>query len=96
MIAGHRRGDEHHRERVCEVARAYEWQNRFIDARREMESCVRLDGTPQNHYRLGVLYQHLGETALAAQEMARRAELLKTMSEGTALASSALSDVSKH
>jgi tetratricopeptide (TPR) repeat protein len=82
--------------RVCELARAYEWQNRLSDARREMEVCIRLDGTPQNHYRLGLLYQRLGETALAAQEMARRTELLKIMSEETALASSALSDVSKH
>lgn len=77
--------------RSCELARAYEWQNRLNDARRELENCVHLDGNPQNHYRLGILYQRLGESALAAQEMARRAELLKTMSEETALASAALS-----
>lgn len=84
--------------RSCELARGYEWQGQLNDARRELQNCVRLDGSPQNHYRLGLLYQRLGETALAAQEMARRAELLKSMSEETALASSALktAQITKH
>jgi tetratricopeptide (TPR) repeat protein len=76
--------------RACELGRAYEWEQRLMDARRELEKCVRLDGSPQNHYRLGLLYGRMGLKDLASQQMARRAELLKSMSEETALARSAL------
>lgn len=69
----------------CELARAYEWQGRLSAAQTELEACVRLDSTPQNHYRLGLVYERLGLSALAAREMARRQELLKSMSDQTAL-----------
>ncbi|MBV8830259.1 MAG: tetratricopeptide repeat protein [Acidobacteriaceae bacterium] len=74
----------------CELARAYAWEGNQNAARTELETCVRLDPTPQNHYRLGLLYQKLGLPALAAKEMSRRRELLGDMSEQTALGLSAL------
>lgn len=69
----------------CELARAYEWQNNLPAARTELERCVQLQPTPQNHYRLGLLYRRLGLAALSRQQMALRRQLLESMSEQTAL-----------
>lgn len=69
----------------CELARAYEWQGNWGSAKTELERCVRLDPSPQNHYRLGLLYKRMGLTELAEREMSSRQELLKSMSEETAL-----------
>ena len=74
----------------CELARAYEWTNDLPQARTQMEACVRLDPSPQNHYRLGLLYRKLGLTALAEKEMTQRNEILRKMSEQTALGLEAL------
>jgi tetratricopeptide (TPR) repeat protein len=74
----------------CELARAWEWANRLQDARTEMESCVRSDPSPQNHYRMGRIYKRLGLDDLAQAEMDRRQELLGGMSEETALGLGAL------
>lgn len=74
----------------CELARAYEWSGNLQDARKEMEVCVGLDPTPQNHYRLALLYRRLGETDLAHKEMELRTAILARMSEETALALNAL------
>jgi tetratricopeptide (TPR) repeat protein len=74
----------------CELARGYEWTGRLDQARAEMEACVRLDPIPQNHYRLGLLYQKLGFTELARREMELRGQTLQRMSEQTALGLSAL------
>ncbi len=68
----------------CELARAYEWTNRPADARKEMESCVRADPTPQNHYRMGLIYKRLGLDELSQKEMDERKRLLQQMSEETA------------
>ena len=57
---------------TCELALGYEWSHQLREARRQMEACVRLDPTPQNHYRLGTLYQKLGLSNLARQEMELR------------------------
>jgi hypothetical protein len=68
----------------CELARAYEWTNRLQDARPEMETCVRADPTPQNHYRMGLIYKRLGLDELSQKEMDERKRLLQRMSEETA------------
>ena len=74
----------------CELARGYEWIGELQQARREMETCVQLDPTPQNHYRLGLLYRRLGLTDLAQREMEQRNATLQRMSEQTALGLQAL------
>lgn len=53
----------------CELGRIYQTRERWNDARGELESCVRLDATPQNHYRLGQVYTRLGLSDLAKKEM---------------------------
>jgi tetratricopeptide (TPR) repeat protein len=70
--------------RACELARAYEWSGHLAAARAQMESCVRLEETPQNHYRLGIIYKRLGLNQLARQQMELRNQTLKQMSEQTA------------
>jgi tetratricopeptide (TPR) repeat protein len=69
----------------CELARAYEWTSRLQDARVEMEACVRSDPTPQNRYRMGLIYKRLGLDELSQKEMDERKRLLQRMSEETAL-----------
>jgi tetratricopeptide (TPR) repeat protein len=77
----------------CELARAYEWANQLEQARAELETCVRLDPSPQNHYRLGLLYKRLGLNSLAQDQMQQRNQVLRHMSEQTALGLSALQDL---
>ena len=74
----------------CELGRAYEAIGNLAQARTEMEVCVRLDPSPQNHYRLGLVYQKLGLKNLAGNEMERRKQMLRKMSEETALGLNAL------
>jgi tetratricopeptide (TPR) repeat protein len=74
----------------CELARGYEWTGQLALARTEMEACVRLAPLPQNHYRLGLLYQKLGLTGKAHEQMELRAQTLRKMSEQTALGLNAL------
>jgi tetratricopeptide (TPR) repeat protein len=74
----------------CELGRAYESTAGLAKARTEMEACVRLDPSPQNHYRLGLLYKKLGLTDLAGKEMEQRKQILRKMSEETALGLNAL------
>jgi tetratricopeptide (TPR) repeat protein len=68
----------------CELGRAYEWSSQWIEARVQMEACVRLNPTPQNHYRLGRIYGHLGLADLARQEMEIRSKVAQRMSEEVA------------
>lgn len=68
----------------CELARAREWTNRLPEARTEMEKCVAASPSPQNHYRLGLIYRRLGLAALAQREMETRQRLLNGQSEGAA------------
>ncbi len=65
----------------CELARAREWTNRFPEARLEMEKCVAQDPSPQNHYRLGLIYQRLGLASLAQEQMEARQRRLQGSSE---------------
>ncbi len=55
-----------------------------------METCVQLDPSPQNHYRLGLLYRKLGLADGAQKEMQQRNAVLQRMSEQTALGLAAL------
>ncbi len=74
----------------CELGRAYQWTGELSSARTQMEACTRLDPSPQNHYRLAVIYRKLGLADLARKELAVRAEILQKMSEETALGLDAL------
>jgi len=74
----------------CELGRAYEWKGDLQQARKQMEACVKLDPSPQNHYRLALLYRKLGAPELAHKEMELRTAILKQMSEETSLALNAL------
>ncbi len=51
----------------CELGRAYEATGELAQARTEMEACIRLDQSPQNYYRLGLLYKKLGLTRTGGQ-----------------------------
>ena len=68
----------------CELGRAYEWAERWADARAQMEACVRLDPSPENHYRLGRDYSHLGLEDLARQQMAQRSQAAERLSDDVA------------
>jgi tetratricopeptide (TPR) repeat protein len=74
----------------CELARGYEWSNQLTAARKQMEACVRLDPTPQNHYRMGMLYQKLGLSNQAHEEMELRNQIQAKMSQQTAVGLNAL------
>jgi tetratricopeptide (TPR) repeat protein len=65
----------------CELARSYEWTERWPEARAQMESCVKLDPSPQNHYRLSVIYNQLGLSELAHQQMKLRERALQQLTE---------------
>jgi hypothetical protein len=83
-IAGLERAPQNDVIARCELARAREWTNRLPEARTEMEKCVAADPSPQNHYRLGIIYQRLGLADLAKKQMELRQQLLAQMSEQTA------------
>jgi tetratricopeptide (TPR) repeat protein len=74
----------------CELARAYEWSQQLKAAREPMEACAQLEPTPQNHYRLGMLYQKLGLSELAHREMELRNQIQANMSQETAVGMDAL------
>jgi predicted Zn-dependent protease len=74
----------------CALGRAYEWRNQMNDAAREMESCVRLDPTPQHHYMLGLIYRKLGKTGLAHRELELRSRMLQRISDEATLSLNAL------
>ena len=74
----------------CELARGYEWTSRLADARKQMEECVRFEPSPQNHYRLGLIYQKLGMPEKAKEELGLRSKLLQQMSEQTSAGLEAL------
>jgi tetratricopeptide (TPR) repeat protein len=68
----------------CELGRAYQAAGQWAEARAELETCVRLDPGPQNHYRLGLVYNRLGLTELAGKEMELRRAAEAQKSEETA------------
>ena len=68
----------------CELGRAYEWSGQWTEARAQMEACVRLDPSPQHHYRLGLIYNHLGLADLARRQMELRDAANQRMSEEVA------------
>lgn len=68
----------------CELARAYEWKGRWSEARFEAEACVRLDPSPQNHFRLGRIYSQLGMAEPAHREMEEYKQGLRKVTDETA------------
>ena len=77
----------------CQLGKAYRWIERWQDALRESETCARMEpNSPDAHYRLAQIYQHLGQQHRSEQEMklyqtasarladenARRDETIKT------------------
>ncbi len=76
----------------CQLGKAFEWSERWSEAKLEMEACVRLDpDAPDGHYQLARIYRHLGQPQLAdrqtalqkaaaarqSEESNRRAELIE-------------------
>ena len=74
----------------CELGRAYQWAEKWAAARTEMEACVRLDETPQNHYRLGLIYGRLGLADRAREEMELRSQAEQRLSEEAGRKASAI------
>lgn len=89
-IAGLKRGSADDPVARCELGRAYEWTGDFAAARTQMEECVRMEPSPQNHYRLGLIYRQLGLRELADREMALRKKALDNQSEDAARRAEAL------
>lgn len=75
---------------ACALGQAYAWSDQPQQARVKMETCVKLDPTPQNHYRLAQIYRKLGQTALAQAQLEARNKLLKVLSDQTAKAADSL------
>ncbi len=67
----------------CELGRAYQAKAQWTDARSELETCVRLDPSPENHYRLGIVYYRLGLTEMGRKQMELREAAAKRKSEET-------------
>ena len=65
----------------CELGRAYEWREEWDRARIEMEACVRLDASAQNHYRLARIYNRLGLSEVARQQMTAQKETARRAGE---------------
>jgi tetratricopeptide (TPR) repeat protein len=80
-IANLQRGGAENAIARCELGRAYQWTERWAEARVQMEVCVRLDPSPQNHYRLGVIYGQLGLPDLARKEMELRNQTAERLSQ---------------
>jgi tetratricopeptide (TPR) repeat protein len=54
----------------CELGKALEWIGQWSAARTQMEKCVRLQpDSPDNHYHLAQIYQRLGLSGLARQQL---------------------------
>lgn len=54
----------------CQLGAVYRWLERWQDAVRASETCVRMDpDSADGHYRLAQLYQHMGEQSRSQQEM---------------------------
>lgn len=68
----------------CELARAYERREQWTQAKATLEQCVRLDPSPQNHYRLGRVYRRLGLNTESARELERYREANRKQSEEAA------------
>jgi Tfp pilus assembly protein PilF len=75
---------------ACALGQAYAWSDRPQEARRALETCVKLDPTPQNHYRLAQIYRKLGQTDLAQKQLEARSRLSKALSDQTASAADSL------
>ncbi len=65
----------------CELGRALEWREQWAEARPEMEACVRLDPSAQNHYRLARIYKRVGRDDLAEGEIAAQKEAARRAGE---------------
>ena len=73
----------------CELGRAYEWLEQWAEARAQMEACVRLNPSPENHYRLGLDYSRLGLRELSRKEMELRNQAAERLSDDVARRASA-------
>ena len=77
----------------CQMGRVYQWMERWQEALRESETCVRMEpDSADGHYRLAQIYKHLGQPERSKQELtlhkaaserivdqnARRDETMKT------------------
>ena len=68
----------------CELGKVYQAGAQWSEARVELEACARLDGSPQNHYRLGLVYNRLGLVELARREMELRKQAEEKKSQDIA------------
>ena len=54
----------------CQLGRAFRWLERWQEAQRAFEECVRLDpNSDDGHYRLAQIYQRLGDRQRSEQQM---------------------------
>jgi tetratricopeptide (TPR) repeat protein len=66
----------------CQLGKAFEWSDRWVEAKLEMEACVRLDpDSPDGHYQLARIYRHLGQPQLADRQTALQKAAANRQSE---------------
>lgn len=68
----------------CALGQAYQWSGEWAKAREQMEACVKLDSSEQNHYRLGLVYSALNLPDLARREMKLREDAMQQTSDDMA------------
>jgi tetratricopeptide (TPR) repeat protein len=89
-VAGLKRAPQDSAIARCELGRVYQAAAKLAEARNELEACVRLEPSPQNHYRLGLVYNRLGLVELAQKEMELRKATEEMKSEEMARRQNAL------
>ncbi len=69
---------------VCHLGRALAWAGKDTDARTALENCIRLrPDSAEDHYRLGRIYQQLGLTEAASEQMAVHGRLSRQSQEAS-------------
>jgi tetratricopeptide (TPR) repeat protein len=67
---------------ACQLGKAWEWSERWQEARTQMEKCVRLDpDSPESYYRLARIYRRLGLATLATEQTAAQQQSVKRQTE---------------
>jgi tetratricopeptide (TPR) repeat protein len=65
---------------ACELGKALEWADLWLQARTQMQACVRLEpSSAEAHYRLAQVYLRFGQTELARREMRLHDQAVRQM-----------------
>jgi tetratricopeptide (TPR) repeat protein len=66
----------------CQLGKAFEWSRQWLEARAQLEKCVRLEpDSPEGHYRLARVYRRLGLSSQANEQSALQQQAAQRQSE---------------